>query len=69
MSNFNQKEHKRLKGRLTRAINSEDPKKIMDEAQAGMLAFEDIGFPDNWSRWQRAYDDAQNKLHYASSGW
>jgi hypothetical protein len=69
MSNFNQKEYKRLKGRLTRAINSGDSRKIMDEAASGMLAFEDTGFPDDWSRWQRAYDDAQMKLNYANNGW
>ena len=62
-----QKEYSNLKSRLTRAINSKDPKKIIDAANYADVIFESKGFPDDWSRWQRAKDDAQFLL--SRNGW
>lgn len=62
-----QREYRRLKGRLTRALNTRDPRKIRQEARYGLAIFERDGYPDEWSRWQRAYDDAGFALAYGPS--
>jgi hypothetical protein len=47
------------KAALTRAINSGDPDKVVLACRAAVLEWDEIGaWPDNWSRWQRALDDA-----------
>ena len=43
-----------LKSRLTRAINSKDHKRIVDECDRALAIFDEKGYPDDWSRWQRA---------------
>ena len=61
---FDQKKYVQFKSKLTRAINSKDPEKVLTEVKA----FEDYykqskdGIPDDWARWQRAADDATVKL-------
>lgn len=53
------REHKRQKAALTRAINSGDPRKVMNAARKAVREWNEIGaWPDDWSRWQRAIDDA-----------
>lgn len=48
-----------LKARLTRAINSGDPLNVKDACKTAVDAWNEIGaWPDYWSRWQRALDDA-----------
>ena len=49
---------RRHKAALTRAKNSGDPEKILAAAQAALDEFEVEGWPDQWSLWQRAKDDA-----------
>ena len=51
-------EYRRLKGRLTRAINSKNDDKIIAECNYAFSVFEKYGYPDDWSRWKRAKDDA-----------
>lgn len=51
-------EYTNLKSRLTRAINSKDHKRIVDECDRAFAIFDDKGYPDDWSRWQRAKEDA-----------
>ena len=53
-----QAEYKKLKAALNKAIKSGDKAKIIAEAQRGLARFETIGFPDDWSRWERVRDDA-----------
>ena len=55
---LSQGEYKNLKSRLTRAINSKDHKRIVDECDRAIAIFDDKGYPDDWSRWQRAKEDA-----------
>jgi hypothetical protein len=47
------------KAALTRAIKTGDPEKIAAVCKAAVAAWNEIGaWPDDWSRWQRALDDA-----------
>lgn len=46
------------RSRLTRVINAGDPRKIIGECKRASALFEEKGFPDCWSRWERAQDDA-----------
>ena len=48
---------------LTRAVNSGDPRRVRAACAKAVTAWtddEDFGgaWPDNWSMWQRALDDA-----------
>jgi len=52
-------EYRRLKGRLTRVSNSGDYNKIIKEVEHALAIFEQKGYPDDWSRWERAKDDAE----------
>ena len=52
--------HRRLRSELTRAVNSKDPEKVIAAARAAVAEWETWhwGWPDDWSRWQRALNDA-----------
>lgn len=63
------KEYKGFKARLTIAIKSGDAAKIQAEVRRAMAAFEQKGYPDDWSRWERAADDATFKANRAKSSW
>lgn len=56
------RQHTTLKGRLTRAITSGNPRKVIGEAQRALAIFEEEGFPDDWHRWDRALGDATWEL-------
>lgn len=53
-----QKEYKRLKTRLTKAVNSKDDDKIIKECNYALNIFNEKGYPDSWANWTRAKDDA-----------
>lgn len=53
-----QREYCNLKRRLTRVLNENSNEKIVYECKRAFAIFESKGFPDDWSRWQRALDDA-----------
>ena len=57
ISDFN-REYRRLKGRLTKAINSNDCFKVINEVHYAQNRFNSLGWPDDWSDWVRAYNDA-----------
>lgn len=38
-------------------------KQLRAEAVYGLEQFEKLGHPDQWSRWERAKDDAQSQIH------
>ena len=48
------------KAALTRAVNKGEPEGIMRECKRFVREYRstDTPFPDDWSRWARAYDDA-----------
>jgi len=55
---LSQREFSTLKSRLTRAKNSNDPAKVIAEVKHFATVLEGRVYPDNWSMWQRAADDA-----------
>lgn len=47
------------KAALTRAVKMKDPERIATVCRDAVLEWDAIGaWPDDWSRWQRALDDA-----------
>jgi hypothetical protein len=56
------------KGRLTRALNSGDPHKVIATVNRAFEVFNTFehGWPDNWSRWERARDDATDAILYGT---
>jgi hypothetical protein len=50
----------KLRAALTRAKNSKDNDKVLEAVRHAFARFEVIGYPDQWSNWQRAKDDAEN---------
>lgn len=57
-----QKELPKLRAALTRAINSNDPNKVKETVTKAFARFDVIGYPDQWSNWERAKDDAEFAL-------
>jgi len=53
-----QQEFRNLKSALTRVVNSKDNDKIIAECDRAMKIFNQKGWPDNWSNWERAKQDA-----------
>lgn len=53
-----QQEFRNLKSRLTRALNTKDPSKVLAETSRAFAIFEEKGYPDDWHRWNRAKEDA-----------
>ena len=60
-----QKEFVQQKAALTRAVNSGDKDKIVLACTAAVRAWNKPGrsWPDAWSNWQRALDDALGYYH------
>lgn len=47
------------KAALTRAVKSKDTDKIVAACKKAVAEWDEAGaWPDDWSRWQRALDDA-----------
>jgi hypothetical protein len=47
------------KSALTRATKAADPDRMLAVCTAAVREWDEIGaWPDDWSRWQRALDDA-----------
>lgn len=58
MANLNQvKAH--CKAALTRALNSDDPYKVIDVVRRSRLAFDIHGWPDQWPTWAIAVRDLE----------
>jgi len=54
-----QKRYPQQKAALTRAVKSGRPEKVRDACRAAVKEWNEIGaWPDQWSNWQRALDDA-----------
>jgi hypothetical protein len=57
-----QSELTRLRSELTRAIKSGDSRKVQATVASAYAIFEQKGWPDDWSRWQRAEDDFRQRI-------
>ena len=51
-------EYAKLKGALTRARNSGDPRKVLKAVEEAVAAFDEKVWPDDWSSWRIALEDA-----------
>ena len=58
------KDFRRQKTALTRAINSGDPIKVLLTCRATYQEWNDnnVIWPDDWARWRNAWDDALYSL-------
>lgn len=54
--------YRALKSRLTRALKSNDPTRILTECEHAFAVFEDHVWPDDWHRWNIAEGDARRAL-------
>lgn len=45
------------KAALTRALKTGDTTRVVEECRRVKTEWEETGWPDDWSRWQRALDD------------
>lgn len=50
--------HRRLKSQLTRAERSGQPIKVLAAVEAALEGWRGKAWPDDWSRWSRALQDA-----------
>lgn len=58
------REGRKLKGALTRAVNSGDRDKVILACANAVRVWDEVGaWPDDWSRWQRALDDVFPVFH------
>jgi len=67
-----QQRYRRFKSALTRAINGKDPNKVIAACDAFFSHYERSDtepFPDDWSRWQRARDDARYAIAREKGAW
>ena len=62
------KSYRAAKARLTRAVNSGDPHKVVAEVTRTFAEWDagDFAYPDDWHRWQRALDDAEYAIRRAA---
>ncbi len=64
-----QAEYKTLKSNLTRAINSKNNDNIIKTCNEAMTIFETKGYPDSWSNWERAKEDAEAAKRREAGRW
>jgi hypothetical protein len=64
-----QAEYKTLKSNLTRAINSKDNDRIIKTCNEAERIFDEKGYPDSWSNWERAKEDAESAKRREWGGW
>lgn len=57
-----------MKASLTRAIKSGDSRRVLATVARAYATFERLGWPDCWSNWQRARDDAAIALGRRRAG-
>lgn len=60
---LSKKEYSNLKRRLTKAEKLGNPTKILEEVEHAFRIFEEKGYPDDWTRWERAQSDAEILQH------
>ena len=62
-------EYRKQKAALTRAINSGDPRKVLATVEKTLAAWRTSVWPDDWSRWRNALDDAATAAKYKHDDW
>jgi hypothetical protein len=63
---FDQKEYSKRKAKLKKLVKAEKWQEVVAEAEDALAYFEKTGFPDDWSDWERAKEDAQQKIKRTS---
>lgn len=66
---LSQAEYKSLKSKLTRAINSKNNDSIIKTCNEALAIFEAKGYPDSWSNWERAKEDAEFAKQREGNSW
>lgn len=67
-----QKDYQNFKRNLTRAINSKNPLRVLTECNKFDAYFgrsDGPPYPDDWSRWQRAREDANYQIAREKGDW
>lgn len=59
------RDYRRQKTALTRAVNSGDPLKVLTAVERTLGEWHDKAWPDDWHRWRVALDDAFHAFHTA----
>ena len=59
------------KSRLTRALNSKDPAKVIAVVEETFATWDagNFAYPDDWHRWDRARADADRTIAYGTPMW
>ena len=60
-----QKQYRKLKSALNKAIKAKDWPKVIEEADRGLAYFEANAYPDDWNTWVRAKEDAEQEIKRA----
>lgn len=69
MTNYlDNKQFRAAKSRLTRAVNSGDPHKVVAEVTRTFAEWNDgdYAYPDDWHRWERALRDAECAIQWGA---
>lgn len=56
----------KLRAALTRARKSKNPDRIIETVRLAKQRFDEIGYPDQWSNWERAESDALMSRQYGT---
>ena len=59
---------RRQRSALTRAQKTGDPDEVMAAAERALRSFDIHGWPDQWSDFQRARDDAATAANFSLNG-
>lgn len=59
-------EYANLKNKLAQAVRAKDHDRVIEAAREATAIFEEKGYPDDWTRWQRAREDAELAKHMAA---
>lgn len=62
------KELPKMKAALTKAKNRKAWSTVIALCNEAFARFDQIGWPDNWSHWQRSRDDAEFEIQRARLG-
>ncbi len=63
-------QYRAAKSRLTRAVNSGDPQRVIDTVTAQFREWnsDNYAYPDDWARWDMLRYDAERALQLAPNG-
>lgn len=66
---LSRKQFSAAKSRLTRAVNSGDPQRVIDEVTRTFAEWDrgDYAYPDDWHRWEIARSDAWFQQRFSKS--